>query len=117
MHRSATLLALDSATGACSAAVRAGGALVAHRFQAMARGQAEALMPMAAEVLAEAGLTATDLDGVAVTRGPGAFTGLRIGLSAARGLALAAGVPCLGVTTFQALAEAVPDAELAAGGV
>jgi tRNA threonylcarbamoyladenosine biosynthesis protein TsaB len=80
----------------------------------MDRGHAEALVPMIADVLAAAALTATELDAVAVTVGPGAFTGVRIGLAAARGLALAAKIPCIGITTFDAVAEPAL-AELGAG--
>jgi tRNA threonylcarbamoyladenosine biosynthesis protein TsaB len=77
----------------------------------MERGHAEALMPMVADVLDGAGCGAADLDLVAVTVGPGAFTGLRIGLAAARGLALAAGLPCFGATTTETVAHAVPEQE------
>jgi tRNA threonylcarbamoyladenosine biosynthesis protein TsaB len=87
--------------------------VVARRHELMARGHAEALMPMAAAVMAEAGARFAALGAVGVTVGPGAFTGVRIGLAAARGLALAAGVPAIGVTTFEALAAAVPAAERA----
>lgn len=98
------LLALDSASTACSAAVLADGAVVAERFIAMERGQAEALVPMIADVLGAAATEPSALDGITVTIGPGAFTGVRIGLAAARGLALAAGVPCIGMTTLEAVA-------------
>jgi tRNA threonylcarbamoyladenosine biosynthesis protein TsaB len=66
---------------------------------------------MVRRVLGAGELTFGDLDLVAVTVGPGAFTGLRVGLSAARGIALAAGVPCIGVTTLEAIAAAVPRRE------
>jgi tRNA threonylcarbamoyladenosine biosynthesis protein TsaB len=103
-----SVLGIDSAGSACSAAVLSGGRVLARRFAAMARGQAEALMPMIAAVLEEAGLAVAALDLIAVTIGPGAFTGLRIGLAAARGLALASGVPALGITSFAAVAAQVP---------
>lgn len=99
------LLGLDSASGACSAALGDGTAVAAHRFEAMHRGQAEALAPMIADVLADAHREARDVDAFAVTVGPGAFTGVRIGLSAARALALACAKPLIGVTTFAAVAE------------
>lgn len=105
------LLALDTATAACSVAVWVDGTVRAHRLRPMTRGQSEALMPMVVAALAEAGLAFADLDAVAATVGPGAFTGLRIGLAAARAMALAAGLPCLGVTTLEAVAANVPEAE------
>jgi tRNA threonylcarbamoyladenosine biosynthesis protein TsaB len=74
---------------------------------AMERGHAEALMPMVIEVLAEADGVFSDLDMVAVTVGPGSFTGLRIGLAAARGMALAASLPCFGITTLDAVAGSI----------
>jgi tRNA threonylcarbamoyladenosine biosynthesis protein TsaB len=79
----------------------------------MARGHAEALMPMLVATVADAGESLRALDAVAVTVGPGAFTGIRIGLAAARGIGLAAGIPVVGVTTFAAVAEAVSEVERA----
>jgi tRNA threonylcarbamoyladenosine biosynthesis protein TsaB len=102
------VLAFDSAGHACSAAVLRDGAIRAHRLVPMERGHAEALMPMIDAVLSEAAMAVEALDLIAVTTGPGAFTGLRIGLAAARGLALASGVPVLGITNFAAVAAAVP---------
>ncbi len=102
------LLAFDTATSGCSAAAFRDGALAASQARAMTRGQSESLMPMIDDVLAEAGLTYGDLDALAVTVGPGAFTGLRIGLAAARGLALALNIPCAAVTTLEAVAKAQP---------
>jgi tRNA threonylcarbamoyl adenosine modification protein YeaZ len=71
----------------------------------MGRGQAERLLPMLEEMLAEAGVGWADLDGLAVCTGPGNFTGLRVGVAAARGLALALDIPAVGVTRFEALAD------------
>ena len=68
-------------------------------------------MPMLAATVAEAGETFHALTAVAVTVGPGAFTGIRIGLAAARGIGLAAAIPVVGVTTFAAVAQAIPEAE------
>lgn len=101
------VLGLDCSGASCSAAILAESELRAHRFAAMERGQAEALLPMIRAALDEAGLGTTQLDLVAVTTGPGSFTGVRTGLAAARGLALAAGLPLIGVTSFEAVAEAV----------
>lgn len=76
----------------------------ASRVEAMARGQAERIAPMAREIMAEAGLDFAALQRVVVTTGPGSFTGVRVGLSFARGLALALKIPCLGVPSLEALA-------------
>jgi tRNA threonylcarbamoyladenosine biosynthesis protein TsaB len=79
--------------------------------ESMARGQAQELMGQVDRVLIAAGVEPQDLDAVAVTRGPGAFTGLRIALAAAKGFALALGIPCIGVTTLEVVAAGVPEAE------
>jgi tRNA threonylcarbamoyladenosine biosynthesis protein TsaB len=107
----ATTLGIDSTGAACSAAIWHRGRVVARRFAAMERGQAEALMPMVAAVLEEAALAIASLDLIAVTVGPGAFTGVRIGIAAARGLSLASGVPALGVSSFVAAAAQAPMEE------
>ncbi len=100
------VLAFDTALGACSAAVVESGRVLAKAFEPRTRGHAEALMPMVERVRAEACLEYEDIDRLAVTVGPGTFTGLRVGLSAARGLALAAGKPLVGLTTLEVLAAA-----------
>jgi tRNA threonylcarbamoyladenosine biosynthesis protein TsaB len=106
------ILALDAALARCSAAVVVDDDIVASRRAAPGalpgRGQSAVLPDMAAEVLAEVGLTAADLDMVAVTVGPGSFTGIRAGLALAHGIALAADIPVVGVTVGEALAEALP---------
>jgi tRNA threonylcarbamoyladenosine biosynthesis protein TsaB len=107
------ILALDSSGAACSAALWRRDAVVARRYRPMTRGHAEALMPIIVETVAAAGETLHALSAVAVTVGPGAFTGIRIGLAAARGIGLAANIPVVGVTTFAAVAEAVSEAERA----
>jgi tRNA threonylcarbamoyladenosine biosynthesis protein TsaB len=105
-----TTLGIDSTGAACSAAIWRREHVAARRFAAMERGQAEALMPMVAAVLDEAALAIDALDVIAVTVGPGAFTGVRIGIAAARGLSLASGVPALGVSSFvAAAAQAVEE--------
>ncbi|MBP2311658.1 tRNA (adenosine(37)-N6)-threonylcarbamoyltransferase complex dimerization subunit type 1 TsaB [Azospirillum soli] len=103
------VLGLDTATSGCSAAVWDDGRVTARRAEPMARGQAEALVPMAEAALAEAAVGFDRLDRIAVTVGPGAFTGLRIALAAARGFALAAGLPVVGITTFDAIAHGLPE--------
>ncbi len=113
------VLGLDTATSGCSAALWSGtdegadATLTARRNPPMARGQAEALVPMIQAVLAEAGVAAAALDRIAVTVGPGAFTGLRIALAAARGFAVAHEVPVIGITTFDAVAHGLPAEERA----
>ena len=113
-QRPVFILALDASLSRCSAALQGEGRLLAHRSRDDDRGHAAALPPMAAAVLAEAGLRAADLDAVAAVVGPGGFTGLRAALALAQGIALGAGLPVIGVTTGEALAAAVPP-ELRAG--
>ena len=108
------LLAFDAASSACSAALLVDGRVVAERIEAMERGQAEVLVPMIADVMALAVIEMEDVSTIAVTVGPGAFTGVRIGLAAARGLALARAIPCVGLTTFEAVAWPA-KAELSGG--
>ncbi|SEM74778.1 tRNA (adenosine(37)-N6)-threonylcarbamoyltransferase complex dimerization subunit type 1 TsaB [Palleronia pelagia] len=95
-----TLLAFDTSAAHCAAALRSGGSLVALAQEDMARGQAERLIPMLEELLSQAGLCWGDLDALAVGIGPGNFTGLRVGVAAARGLALGLDRPCHGVSSF-----------------
>ncbi len=101
------ILAFDTAQGALSAAIRDDDGELASAFEPRTRGHAEALLPALETLLAEAALGFADLDALAVTVGPGTFTGLRVGLAAARGLALALGLPLVGVTTLEAIAEPV----------
>jgi tRNA threonylcarbamoyladenosine biosynthesis protein TsaB len=100
------ILAIDTALDACAAAVldTDAGQLIAQESLAMKRGHAEALMPLIARVMKASGVAFTSLDRIAVTTGPGSFTGLRVGLSAARGIALAADKPVVGITTLTAYA-------------
>jgi len=107
------ILAIDCATTACSVAIWIDGEVRAVERTELARGQGEALLPMIERVRAAAGLAFADLDRLAVTVGPGHFTGLRSGLAAARGLALATGLPLVGVTTLDAVAAGVPVSERA----
>lgn len=102
-----TVLAIDTSTAACSAALWQDGAIRARRYEVLGRGHAENLMAMIDAVNREAGVAPDELTLVAVTTGPGAFTGIRLGLATARGLALALGIPCAGFTTTETMAAAV----------
>ena len=103
------ILAIDTALDACSAAVldTDSGNTIAIESLAMQRGHAEALMPLIGRVMKESGIGFAGLDRIAVTTGPGSFTGLRVGLSAARGLALSAEKPVVGLSTLAAYAAPV----------
>jgi tRNA threonylcarbamoyl adenosine modification protein YeaZ len=100
------VLAIDCALDACSAAVfdSEPGTILASETRIMARGHAEALMPLIARVMDRCEMEFGELDRIAVTVGPGSFTGLRVGISAARGIALTAGKPAVGLSTFAGLA-------------
>mgnify|MGYP000887923011 CR=1 FL=1 len=102
------LLGLDTSLGACSAALYDTGSqrVLASDFTVMERGHAEALGPMVQSVMNAAGKKPADLGRIVVTRGPGTFTGLRIGLAFAKGLALARGIPLLGIDSLWATAAA-----------
>jgi tRNA threonylcarbamoyladenosine biosynthesis protein TsaB len=103
------VLGIETATSVCGVALVRNGALVAAREEVRKNIHAERLLPLIAAVLDEAGCSPADLTGIAVSIGPGSFTGLRIGLSAAKGLAWAHGLPVVGVPTLHALAlRAVP---------
>jgi tRNA threonylcarbamoyladenosine biosynthesis protein TsaB len=114
------VLAIDTALEACSAAIFDSdqGAIIAADTEIMARGHAEASMPLVERVIREAGLDFFAIDRIAVTVGPGSFTGLRVGIAAARGIALAARKEIVGITTLAALAApylaAEPNAPVAA---
>jgi tRNA threonylcarbamoyladenosine biosynthesis protein TsaB len=103
------ILAIDTALDACAAGVldTEAGRLIAQESLPMKRGHAEALMPLIARVIKASGVGFAALDRIAVTTGPGSFTGLRVGLSAARGIALAADKPVVGVTTLTAYAAPI----------
>lgn len=99
------ILAFDTALTACSAAVAVAGRIVAGRSETRARGHAERIVPMIREVMDEAGIEIPALDLIAVTVGPGTFTGVRIGLAAARAMALPGATPVLGLGTLEAVAH------------
>lgn len=100
------ILAFDTCLDACSAAVRSVSAgTLAAACEPMATGQAERLVPMISEVMADAGVSFADIGRIAVTVGPGTFTGTRIAIAAARALALAADVPVVTASSLAVIAE------------
>ncbi len=101
------LLALDTATEACSVALWLDGNSV-ERFELLRRGHSRRILPMIEEVLAEAGLAPAQCDAVAFGRGPGSFTGVRIGVGVAQGLAYGVDIPVVAVSSLAALAERQP---------
>jgi tRNA threonylcarbamoyl adenosine modification protein YeaZ len=106
------VLAIDTALAACSAAVLdTDHGIVAAESLVMERGHAEALMPLIARIMDQARTAFRELDRVVVTTGPGSFTGLRVGIAAARGIALAAAKPAVGLSTLSALAAPLMDAD------
>jgi tRNA threonylcarbamoyl adenosine modification protein YeaZ len=100
-----TILGLDTSAAQCAAALVSGGRVIARRVEPMEKGQAERLFPMVEEMLAGAGADWAGLAAVGVCTGPGNFTGLRLSVAAARGIALARGIPAIGVSLFEALPE------------
>ena len=102
------MLAFDSGGSACSVAIAAGDRVIcAERIETL-HGQSEALLPMVDAAMRKAGLAASALDLIATTVGPGSFTGIRVGLAAARGIALAIGARLIGVTGFEAVCATLP---------
>ena len=99
------LLAIDTVTDACSVALSGTGDTILDRFLIESRGHSNLVLTMAEDVLSEAGTSRHDLDCIAFDSGPGSFTGIRIGLGVAQGLALAFDLPLLGVSSLMALAE------------
>ena len=97
-------LCLDTSMAACAVAIMDGNAALSKMVEPMARGQSERLVPMIDGAMGAAGIAYTDLDFIAAGCGPGAYTGIRIALSAARALALGADIPVLGVPTTEILA-------------
>ena len=102
------LLAIETAGSACSVAIGRGRNVLAAECQSMRYGHVEALLPMVDRVVAASGVPRAALDGIAVSVGPGGFTGIRVGLGAAQGVALALGARLIGVTSFAAVAAALP---------
>lgn len=103
---SSRILAVDTATEACSVALLCGDDVIS-RFAISPREHTQKVLPMVEEVLAEAGMTLNQLDALAFGRGPGSFTGVRIGVGIAQGLALGASLPMIGVSSLMTLAQGV----------
>ena len=97
------ILGLESSAKAASAALSRDGALLGQNYQCAGLTHSRTLLPMAEQLLAETGLTLRDIDAVAVSRGPGSFTGIRIGVSTAKGLCWGAEKPAIGVSTLEAM--------------
>ena len=107
------LLAIETSTEACSIAVLADGAVI-ERFEIAPRRHTELALPWAEALLAEAGIAKSQLDAIAVGRGPGAFTGVRLAIALAQGIALALDRPLLPVSTLAALAMRSPGERIVA---
>lgn len=107
------VLAIDTAGVDCAAAVfdSDSGKLLGRVSETIGRGHAERLMAMIDQALVEANLSLTDIGRIGVTVGPGSFTGIRVGVAAARGLALALGVECVGVSTLEVLAQTTSETD------
>jgi tRNA threonylcarbamoyladenosine biosynthesis protein TsaB len=108
------LLAVDTALGACSVVVLDGEKILTHHFEEMTRGHAEILAPMVERIMAQAGIAFAALERLAVTTGPGTFTGQRVGLAFMRGLKVALKKPLIGITTLEAMAFATAAPRAAA---
>ncbi|WP_292287401.1 tRNA (adenosine(37)-N6)-threonylcarbamoyltransferase complex dimerization subunit type 1 TsaB [Marivita sp.] len=109
MPSDTTLLAFDTSAAHCAAALVSGNRVIATQVDQMSRGQAEHLMPMLDAFLTRHGVTWHDLTRIGVGVGPGNFTGIRISVSAARGVALGLGVPAIGVSALDAIHRMRPD--------
>lgn len=98
-----TILVIDTCYAACIVGVAKDGAILAQRCVPMDRGQSETLIPMVQDVVADGGITLSDIGLIAVNVGPGSFTGVRVGIAAARGLAIGIGCDVQGVTSTDAI--------------
>jgi tRNA threonylcarbamoyladenosine biosynthesis protein TsaB len=110
---SLNVLAFDTVTSSCAITIWKNHQILAEKQQFINRGHAEVLVPLIESALDAAKLSYQELDLLAVTTGPGAFTGIRIGLATARSLALVCKLPLIGITNFTALVHAIPKSERA----
>ena len=101
------ILAFETSAKAASAALLDGNKLLAESYQNTGMTHSQTLMVMAEDMLKQCGKTASDVDAVAVAEGPGSFTGVRIGVAAAKGFAWGREIPCYGVSTLEAMAESL----------
>ena len=101
------ILAFETSAKAASVALMEGGKLLGEGYQNTGLTHSQTLMVMAEDVLKQCGKTAQDVQGVAVAEGPGSFTGVRIGVAAAKGFAWGKEIPCYGVSTLEAMAESL----------
>ncbi len=99
------ILALECSAGPASAAVLEDGKIIASAFTNVRATHSQTLLPMMKKMLDEKGISISDIDALAITNGPGSFTGIRIGISAVKGIAAPKGLPCYGVSTLRAIAE------------
>ena len=105
------ILALECSAGPASAAVIEDGRIIASAFTNIRMTHSQTLLPMMKKMLDEKGISVSDIDALAISRGPGSFTGIRIGISAVKGLAAPNSLPCYGVSTLRAIAENHRDFE------
>lgn len=113
-HKNPLTLAFDTSAAHCAVALLKGHEVLSSHTETMSRGQAERLMPMIEEILADQNIGWRDLDLIGVGTGPGNFTGIRLSVSAARGLALSLKIPAIGVSVFEAFAQSLPRPVLVA---
>ncbi|THH35997.1 tRNA (adenosine(37)-N6)-threonylcarbamoyltransferase complex dimerization subunit type 1 TsaB [Aliishimia ponticola] len=113
MRSDAKILAFDTSAAHCAAALLCGDEILDQRCEEMTRGQAERLMPLLDSLLQAQGIGWRDLDRIGVGIGPGNFTGIRISVAAARGLALGLGIPAIGVSMFQTTQKLADSAQTA----
>ena len=105
MNMNPTILYIETATDVCSVALSRGAEIIGLKEEAGGNNHAKNLLPFVDEVLKQGGCTVRDLNGVTVSIGPGSYTGLRIGVSTAKGIAYTAGIPVMAVSTLESIAQ------------